>query len=576
MVNGSICACNAGYAKGTLGECEACAPGKYQSAYGAWTACPQFTFAASSASTACTSCAGGWTTATEGSTACTACPVGTFRVPNSISSCVGCPLHSFANSTGSASCTGCARGLQTFSTGMTSCSACTSPNWYSLGTGAGCAACGANTVSTSSNVTACTVCPITTPLRSLGQSACTVPSTSALCASVGGWWWNSSRCTPCASGFYCVGNGQRQLCPESRFWSPTYSASGASCTQPPVPSALQVMCPVNTSATMAAPTYLLQCRAVSGSYGPPGEASTVCPQDFYCPRDSLEPIACPTDTYSNAGASACVPYVPAPCRDGWYASFWSDWTQCLECPEGAYCSGSGIFGCNELVAWRSPKRAYSASQCYSSPIGCTVRQGDSCPLHTTSGGPLCSQSAFMQCRANAGYYFNLPIVLGSVGLECPPNFYCPARALYPIPCPITPPDATCGPGYDAPMRSQRCPNAQMSEPMAMCTKCAVTPAHGRLIFNDTCAPCCDTGYMQVAHADGSYTCEALSSSCPPGQYASLSAERCLMSAAGVSCRNCPLELEGLQLLPNVASASGFGVHTCPYACAAGLGLSDGT
>ena len=522
LLDNGTCTCAAGYERSRSGECVACAPG---------------TFKASSAF-------------------CAACPVATFSATRAATACGRCPVGTFGSRVGSSAC-----------------EACGALNWYNLAEG-GCVPCPNHTYSTASTATACAACPIQLPLRFSGQATCSAPNSA--CGSLPGWFVNSGQCTACASGFYCPG-GTRALCPAQLFWSAPYAYAVENCSGA-APATLSPIaaCPRFTSFLNSSAKYLLQCRALGGYFGAAGEAVALCPQDFYCPPASLLPLECPAGWNSNAGASACSPFVPAPCRDNYYATWDSLWTQCLECPRGAVCKGGALVPCNATGSfWTS-----AAGGCVEPPWLDPPEAGAQCPNNTHAplgsicpGGGLCGKTSFTQCRADAGFYFNLSISSDARGFLCPAQHYCPLDAVYPIPCP-TGLEPTCGPGHYAPRVTEACPFPGMSAPKPNCTACPVAaPPHGRLSLPDTCVPCCDAGYFLAQDSAYAWRCEALDTSCPPGWYAKLPPEACC-THNNVECVPCPSDLKGLQLLSNASSAGGFGMHTCPYACAAGLALGS--
>ena len=325
-----------------------------------------------------------------------------------------------------------------------------------------------------------------------------------------------------------------------------------------------VICPSYYFTSSGVANSLLQCRAVGGRFGVAGEPSSVCPQDSYCLYSSIISTPCPTGWYSNAGSTACVEWVPVPCRDGYYASYAND--KCLPCPRGAYCHDGAIVACDADGAYWSTDKASTAAACLGDAKGCRLDSNLLCPSHTyvaASRGGLCEGSSFWQCRANAGFYFNF----SEVAALCPVGFYCPRGTVYPVVCPVYD-GRSCGVGYDAPNTKPLCPLEGMAAPLPICTLCSVQVVpHGKLV-SGTCKPCCDLGYFFV---ESTWSCEALDTSrCGAAEYSVLPPQ--CHTSSHVECKACPLQ--GMLQLSGGSAAVGFGVHTCPYACAAGMAVGS--
>ena len=496
---------------------------------------------------------------------CVACAVGHYTVT---SACVPCAVHTYAAGTGQSACAACGAGKQTRSVASSSCEPC-GGNTYSLRTG-GCAPCAANYYTVSSAATECTACPGPTPLRAQAAMQCVAPqdpgpNAEESCDKLRGWWLLQNKCKGCANGFYCKGDGTRTQCPLEKFWSDVYSADVTACRL--MTGGEGVSCPEGTQPSQA--EHLLQCRAVAGRFGVAGELISVCPQDYYCAAGSIVPTKCPEEQYSNAGSAACVSYVPAPCRDGYYATHESDWRRCEKCPSGAYCHGDRMQACDATGAYfYSEEKSSSAADCKAPFTTQTIQPvAQACPANTyvasTNGLLYYAQFKYMQCRANAGYYFY--DFQTTVAHECPLGAYCPRGSAYPLPCGVNTNVTSCGVGFDEP-RVVLCPSTRMSAKLEICVACSAV-AHGSLTQRDTCEPCCDLGYFAIGQGMV-WRCEALNcGQCKVGEYAVLPA---LCNKNNYrQCKACP-GMPAMQMADTISV--GYGVHTCPYVCAAGTTL----
>ena len=102
------------------------------------------------------------------------------------------------------------------------------------------------------------------------------------------------QCQPCPQGSYCPGGSSIVACDYSSAWfSESQSTSINDCYNKVITAS--VACPANTFALTSPIDSVLRCRAVAGYFFIPSYHSHAepCPQNYYCPLESLTPMPCP-------------------------------------------------------------------------------------------------------------------------------------------------------------------------------------------------------------------------------------------------------------------------------------------
>lgn len=156
----------------------------------------------------------------------------------------------------------------------------------------------------------------------------------------------------------------------------------------------------SNSATPLVNLTLLGTTTATNTYG-------LCPQGYYCPASTSDPVACPIGYYLDAEASDAL-------------------ADCIKCPPGQYCATVGLPGPNGkcLAGYYCPEGSTSntANQC---PVGTYCPLGSSVAL-PCPGGQYQATAGSSACLAcTAGNY--CPI--GSSALTtCPAGAYCPANS----------------------------------------------------------------------------------------------------------------------------------------------------
>jgi len=355
--------------------------------------------------------------------------------------------------------------------------------------------------------------------------------------------FTSAQCTPgyyctpgsssqiiCPPGYYCpAGSGAPIACAEK-----TYCPQGASAPQPclpghycpakswahplcmegyycPVDSATQVKCKAGTFCPEGSTT---EKTCPARNYCPLGTGRPIpCTAGNYCPTTGLATqIPCPAGSYSNDGASACIPGMAPPngtvdpatgllvCDAGYTEVNW----RCLS-PWTFASSADGVLTCppcysmNGNTCTLSPTCTPTCSDgyvldqvakaCSSCPVGQYTVNGACVPCGAGSTSALgergctCTgtstipnskftwQSSTNSCviQCNDGYYRQTPTACGI----CPTNTYCPAGTVTPNKCP----DGTISPAGSTSCQvdfgpSNECPAGSWSDPATkMCKLC---------------------------------------------------------------------------------------------------------
>jgi len=210
--------------------------------------------------------------------------------------------------------------------------------------------------------------------------------------------WNVQTAGPCPANSYCPGGNP----------------------------AAAVACPANT-VSLPFSTLIGDCKTALGYYmcngltaqysggactGAVFNTALPCPAGYFCPQDLPNPLQCPSNTVSDAGAGSVVDCKASP-------GFFGDNGNAADtCPAGYYCAGGGsVVRCP--VGTTSSMGASAAAQCtvMRSYYGSEGAAATQCPDFTTSPA---GSTAVTDCVAKRGYFGNA----GEPATQCPANFYC--------------------------------------------------------------------------------------------------------------------------------------------------------
>ena len=137
--------------------------------------------------------------------------------------------------------------------------------------------------------------------------------------------------TPCEPGTYTDQTGQTECltcptgyyCPQATSDYTTFPCPVGRYCPPGTPSANSYLCPLPTFNNVTMITTVDDCiPCLPGWYCDEtglAEPLTVCPEGFYCPANTSEPITCPRGSYCPEGVGAY-----------------------LTCPAGEYCDRNGL------------------------------------------------------------------------------------------------------------------------------------------------------------------------------------------------------------------------------------------
>lgn len=162
---------------------------------------------------------------------------------------------------------------------------------------------------------------------------------------------------------------------------------------------------------------------------------TICPSGHYCEQGVVEPVECPTGTFS-ADEGRIQEDDCTPCPPGFICPRGADEPQ--ECPEGYYC----IIGSNEKTpcpvgTYSSVEKLIVESECLSCPAGyfCTDEAQINYKDYLCSAGYYCPQRTEKEIACPAGTYRDS---VGAKSLDdcelCPSGYYCPEATASPIQC----------------------------------------------------------------------------------------------------------------------------------------------
>ena len=519
LLNCSDCAAGSFNALLAQESCRNCSAGWFSPLSGSTSCliCGSGKFSAEPMATVCRDCSAGFSAWANRSTNCTPCEPGTFSRQSSASLCLQCARGTYSVHAVSTECLLCTRDSYASSLGMTACVLCP-PGKAGAALGqtniSDCQICAEGAFS--SFGTACVLCSRGSYASAARALEC-IPCESGKFGSTMGQV-AASDCRNCLAGTFASMSGSPLCndCPAGSYSSLPAMSHCLSCSSGPYSTAL-AWCPLHTSA----PSLIIsiyQCTAVAGFYGNPGSPAVECPYDYYCPVSSVTPIPCPrghtTSGLRSFAASHCTPWMAIPCRPGFYMDFsfymnLSSTPFCSPCPMGSYCPGhSAIVSCISSTSfYYSRPLSTVASDCVTNPA--TPSASLSCPVNTH---PATAVISLMQCQANAGYYY-MP---GSVAAAnvCPSQYYCPFKAVAPVPCPSI--AAVCQTGQYP--TAFRCPSTGMAAPLDACQSCLGLPNNAAWASNTdrNCPFCCDAFFYHFGN--GACTRHPNTSSCPEDQF----------------------------------------------------------
>lgn len=190
------------------------------------------------------------------------------------------------------------------------------------------------------------------------------------CSCTAGFFNTSAACAPCARGTFkgTLRNASCTPCMANANTSAVASVWVSDCLcNPGFTAAALVEYPYETCVACAPGLF----KGVLGD-----EPCTQCPADSYCPRQSVEPQACPINSVSAAGTTSvygctCVPgfrhryfhseppgLLCVPCESGTFADGYNT-TTCSPCPADTFFNRTGAASEAECVA--CPAHAVSAT-----------------------------------------------------------------------------------------------------------------------------------------------------------------------------------------------------------------------
>ncbi len=248
------------------------------------------------------------------------------------------------------------------------------------------------------NAAAPTACPTSPPLSPAGSTA----ASQCMVCQPGFYIANATTgvCAPCKAGAFCPGDGSITAC-YAAYYCPAQSAQPTPCPVNATTGVYQIsqagadavdMCascapglvftasPMPTSPTYTGNINATCAPAPAGSVAVGGVAFP-CPAGSYCAGGTQGAVACPNNTWSNAGASSASACVKPTCPAGQYLC--SGQTigaahvdSCCACPMGFYCpGGSGLSSVVPLACpagTSSNAGASSANQCGHCPAGSSL------------------------------------------------------------------------------------------------------------------------------------------------------------------------------------------------------------
>jgi hypothetical protein len=531
----------------------------------------------------------------EGSTKPTPCPVGRFAASFSQTICDLCPAGSYCPTTNMTDPIPARMGYYVASTGSTTETPC-DPGYFMNATGgSSCTPCPPGTSSSAVAAVSISTCVLCAP----GTYASTqAAASSSLCTSCSAGTYSSddrSSCIQCPPGTYNPSSGSGSasaclLCPAGKYClggkaniSGNISAGyyGAANNSSPQPTGGVL----NISVSLL-PSVFQQAQAISLN-GPNNISSfltiggDLCPQGSFCPTGTVQPIRCPSGTYSSTymavDASTCIACpprkfcgspgtvtpsvcpagsyctvnttVPIPCPISTFSNATSlaSASECSPCSPGSYCELPGLtaptnlcsagYICISGSSYSTPSSGTFGRQCIpgescpagsSSPSACTPGRYCTDPTQSNTGtdclgGYFCRMASFTATPSG-----QIHSTFGLIGDICPPGAYCPVGSNAPTPCPNGTYSNTtqaisistciaCTPGF-------ACPTTGLPTPPVRCSEGFYCP-EGSVTTNQVICPVghyCKAGFgSPVPCSQGEFqnsTGKSSCNTCPSGSY----------------------------------------------------------
>ena len=388
---------------------------------------------------------GGYCTA--GSSGPQACPPGTYNNvtgSRSTAECEPCPPGYYCKDTSSPGPTGpCDAGYYCTGSATNAQQFVTSQGYYTPSASSAEVACEAGTYNPYTNASTCLACPAGFYCEDQATVNYTMCPPGSYCREGSytptpcpkgtfdntGGLTNSSDCTPCTPGMYCLTNGLLEPtgnCSAGFYCTlgsdvrePTLVSYGGRCpvghycpegTDNPLP------CPLGTFMNAQSAEAESDCKACTAGYycndtalaNPVGR----CFEGYYCIGSAESPTPTPDD--ATGGICPVGSFCPegsqsfTSCADGSYANTTGTAT-CTECPEGYYCT----FGSETPII--CPAGHYCPAG-----TGATIPE---CPIGTFSAAE--GESSISMCTAcTAGSYCETPALEAVTG-PCTAGYYCP-------------------------------------------------------------------------------------------------------------------------------------------------------
>ena len=325
-------------------------------------------------------------TSLTASSGCTTCEAG-YYCPQPTALHYSCPEGTYLGTTGAQS--------------ITNCQSCTQGNY-----------CGSPASTSPTNCGAGYYCDTgaTAPLTCIAGYYCSSATTTSsqmytnscpagfLCPYGVGVVPSSVTTYDCVAGYYCLLKASYVIpCPPGTYRSNTRGTQLADCSITPAGNYLD---------TFAATT-----------------SGTICPQGYYCPIGTTQPISCPYGTFNSvtgrSSSSDCLA-----CTAGYYCPYEATVNPTV-CPQGSYCV-SGVS---------------SPTLCPVGTYGPTTGLISSSACTKCDAGSYCDTPGLIAVKGpcSAGYYCLLASITATpvnqtYGYLCPAGSYCPEGCTTPQSC----------------------------------------------------------------------------------------------------------------------------------------------
>ncbi|XP_023933458.1 uncharacterized protein LOC106181652, partial [Lingula anatina] len=421
--------------------CTECPAGKYcpSTTEAVELACELGTISAGNVSE-CTACAAGWKCPNADGSGMVECQPGEFSEARA-SICTVCPKGYACPNTSMDYQVQCSAGTYSVG-GQTECTACAAGKYCPSILAAVELNCPSGSFSVG-NASSCTMCPP-------GYYCAATDSDSRIACDPGQYaLGGKTACTDCEAGFKCpfTTTGQER-CPNG-FYSPAVSTNCTGCEA-------GYYCPrteFNAKRECDPGTYsaglMTACLACDAGYTCPAGSTSPRPNGTECNAggfcDGRDFFGCPAGTYNPNNASKSI-------------------ADCLPCPPGYYCQGTGNTGFESspcpaghycLLGTQNPTQHACPGGTYSLVTNLTSAslclpcpEGKYCPAGSSTDGLDCP--AGFWCHASQGTGFLNPCSIGTYSnatglvnstqcVDCPVGHYCPwgsanAPRVTPLPC----------------------------------------------------------------------------------------------------------------------------------------------